>query len=412
MSTIRTPSSSLAALTFLALVMAILFSIATSRSNGQGSSSMPGLPASGAGTGEGQFNSALLNAAIDGAGNLYIADSSTHIIRKIAPNGAATILAGSENVPGSSDGTGVAAKFSAPQGVAVDASGNVFVADAGNHTIRKITFAGNVTTLAGSAGMAGNTDGTGTDAKFSSPQGVAVDLRGNLYVADTKNNAIRRITPLGFVTTLAGAGFPGYADGAANQARFLSPTRIAIDPEGTLYVADTGNHLIRKISPSGAVSTVAGAFVRQPRIGISGGYADGTGSEARFNSPTGIVVEANGDLYIADSGNEKIRKISRGGVVTTVDGISRDRSDADNRFRLRGRFARGTRTIPAQAFERPSGNYIAGGLPSPGDIDVRFNKQPDLNLPAGVGVQREFVVGTIQGGHNNQSRDRSRGNRH
>src|ERR1019366_703568 len=163
-----------------------------------------------------------IGVAVDGAGNLFVADSSNHTIRKVTPTGVVTTLAGSAGNPGSADGTGSAAQFSMPEGVAVDGVGNVFVADSGNHTIRKVTPAGVVTTLAGSAVNSGSTDGTGSDARFYICWGVAVDGAGNVFVADSGNNAIRKVTPEGVVTTLAGNtslldqwGHPaqGYADG-------------------------------------------------------------------------------------------------------------------------------------------------------------------------------------------------------
>ena len=375
---------------------AILLPIA-STARGQGSfSNGPGSPAT-PGSGEAEANAAniasLMDAAVDAAGNVYLADSAKNTISKTAPNGTVTTLAGSENVGGSADGTGGNAQFNGPQAVAVDASGNVYVADAGNHTIRKITFAGVVTTLAGSAGQPGNADGTGADARFSSPQGVAVDARGNVYVADSKNNSIRRITAFGAVTTLAGAGIPGCADGTGIEARFFSPTRVALDRNGTLYVTDSGNHVIRKVSASGVATTLAGALVRQPRGGAIGGYADGTGDAARFNCPEAIVVDASGDLFIADSGNKRIRKVTSSGVVTTLDGTFSPRGHeqfSDRRFR--GQFKRGEDLRLSERFERPSGNYIAGGLPSPGDFDVRFGQQiPPQNFGPPI-TRGAFVV--------------------
>src|SRR5688500_16983903 len=155
-----------------------------------------------------------------------------------------TTLAGATS-SGPVDGTGNAARFFTPQGVAVDAAGNVYVADTNNHTIRKITFFGIVTTLAGTAGSSGTTNGTGAAARFNLPRGVAVDTAGNVYVADTSNSAIRKITSAGVVTTLAG-GTAGSVDGTGAAARFLSPNGLAVDATGNVYVADTANHAIRK----------------------------------------------------------------------------------------------------------------------------------------------------------------------
>jgi streptogramin lyase len=261
--------------------------------------------------------------AVDGSGNVYVADTSNHTIRKITPAGGVTTLAGTAGAYGSADGTGSAARFYYPEGVAVDASGNVYVADAGNNTIRKITPAGVVTTLAGTARLQGSADGTGSAARFYYPRGVAVDGSGNVYVADTQNSTIRAITPAGAVTTLAGtAGSPGSADGTGSAARFYYPYGVAVDGSGTVYVADSWNYTIRKITLSGVVTTLAGT------AGASG-TADGTGSAARFYQPWGVAVDGSGTVYVADSQNHTIRKITQAGVVTTLAGTARLQGSAD-----------------------------------------------------------------------------------
>ncbi|MEK7674452.1 MAG: hypothetical protein AAB676_01290, partial [Verrucomicrobiota bacterium] len=206
---------------------------------------------------------------------------------------------------GSADGTGSAARFDYPQGVAVDSAGNVFVADAGNHTIRRVTPAGVVTTLAGSVGAWGNADGTGSAAQFFGPRGVAVDSAGNVFVAEIGNHTIRKVTPAGVVTTLAGdaggLGPGGSADGMGSVARFNSPFGVAVDSAGNVFVADTYNHSIRKVTPEGAVTTIGGV------AGVAAG-ADGIGSSATFSEPKGIAVDNMGNLYVADRGNNRISK--------------------------------------------------------------------------------------------------------
>ncbi len=262
--------------------------------------------------GAASFNSPL-GVGADSAGNVYVADTDNCTIRKITPAGAVTTLAGTPGVIGSANGNGAAASFKYPYGVAADSAGNVYVADHGNSTIRKITPAGVVTTLAGTPGVTGNANATGAAASFNQPDGIATDSAGNVYVADTLNRLIRKITPAGVVTTLAGSGTWGSADGFGAAASFKSPSGIAADASGNLYVADFLAHTIRKITPAGMVSTFAGAD------GVSGG-TDGIGAAARFNSPSGIVADSMGNVYVADNGNNTIRKITPSGVVTTIAG--------------------------------------------------------------------------------------------
>ncbi|GHU60928.1 hypothetical protein FACS189445_1900 [Spirochaetia bacterium] len=248
--------------------------------------------------------------AVDNAGNVYVADTYNYRIMKISPSGVVTKLAGSSDRRGYADGTGTAAKFNVPHGVAVDNAGNVYVADSNNNRIRKISSSGVVTTLAG--GVYGYADGTGTAAKFYVPTGVAVDNTGNVYVADSNNNRIRKISPSGVVTTLAGDGTYGYADGTGTAAMFNVPNSVAVDNAGNVYVADSRNNRIRKISPNGIVTTLAGNGIE--------GYADGTGTATQFRYPYGIAVDNADNVYVADSNNNRIRKISPSGVVTTLAG--------------------------------------------------------------------------------------------
>jgi sugar lactone lactonase YvrE len=238
--------------------------------------------------------------AVDSAGNVYVADSGNNRIRKISPSGVVTTFAGS-GTAGYADGAGTAAKFSAPVGVAVDSTGIVYVADNGNHRIRKISPAGAVTTLAGN-GTAGYADGTGTAAKFNSPYGVAVDGAGYVYVGDSDNSRIRKISPAGAVTTFAGSGTEGYADGTGTASQFYNPRGVAVDSAGYVYVADEDNNRIRKISPAGVVTTLAGSG--------SSGFVDGIGTAARFSYPVGVAVDSAGYVYVADWGNNTVRKLT------------------------------------------------------------------------------------------------------
>ncbi|MEO6246293.1 MAG: immunoglobulin domain-containing protein [Opitutaceae bacterium] len=262
----------------------------------------------------GSFNNPY-GVAIDAGKNIYVADSLNHTIRKITPGRVVSTLAGTAKSPGTADGTGAAARFNFPVGIAVDSAGNVFISEANNQTIRKITPGGVVTTFAGAALQVGATDGAGSAARFLLPFGVAVDSSDNLYVADSGNHTIRKITPAGVVSTLAGtAGQSGFTNGTGGAARFASPFGIAADASGNVYVADSGNHAIRKITAAGAVTTVSGTG--------SPGATDGAVSVARFSQPRGVAVDASGNLFVADYGNSTLRNITAGGVVSTIAGAA------------------------------------------------------------------------------------------
>ncbi|MGY4893516.1 MAG: NHL repeat-containing protein [Candidatus Saccharimonadota bacterium] len=266
-----------------------------------------------AGATNGASTSAQLNApvgvAADYEGNVYVADTSNHRIRKVAPDGSVTTFAGS-GTAGSANGTGAAAQFNNPTDVAIGPMGNIYVADSSNHRIRKITPAGVVTTFAGS-GTAGTTNGSATVARFNLPRSLAADASGNIYVADTTNHRIRKVTPAGEVSTFAGSGTVGTTNGSATAARFSSPDGIALDKDGNAYVADRGNNRIRKVTTDGTVSTLAGT---------TAGSANGTGTAAQFTAPRGVAVDAEGNVFVADTGNNRIRKITPAGVVTYVSG--------------------------------------------------------------------------------------------
>jgi hypothetical protein len=261
----------------------------------------------------------LTGVAVDRAGNLYVADQGNNAIRKITPLGAdwiVTTIAG--GTQGSLDGTNSAAQFYSPAAIAVDSSGKLYVSDQLNTTIRQITPAGAnwvVTTIAGMAGISGNRDGTNSGARFSAPAGIAVDASGNIFVADEANNTVRKIMPLGtnwIVTTVAGGG-RGFTDGSNTTAQFSGPAGVAADSNGRLFVADQFNNAIRLITPAGpnwVVTTIAGDSIS--------GRSDGVGTNARFSAPLNVAVDNNGVVYVADMYNNAIRRIALVGTNWTV----------------------------------------------------------------------------------------------
>ncbi len=242
----------------------------------------------------------------------FVADTYNHTIRKLTSAGVVTTIAGTAGTAGATDGTGSAALFYGPKSLVSDGI-NLYVTDTSNHSIRQVVIGtGVTTTLAGYAGTSGTTDGTGSSARFYAPFGVTIQ-GVNLYVTDTANHTIRKVTTGGVATTLAGtAGTSGTTDATGTSAKFNTPTGIVSD--GTnLYVADSGNHTIRKVViVGGAVTTLAGT------AGTSGS-ADGTGAAARFNQPVGLTIDNAGNLYVSDQNYTKIRKIvTSTGVVTTI----------------------------------------------------------------------------------------------
>jgi sugar lactone lactonase YvrE len=240
--------------------------------------------------------------AIDSQNILYIADAYDNSIYKLIPGSDATLLAGGNYDPGSKNGIGTQASFNSPCGIAVDNSGILYVADRDNNLIRKITPEGEVSTLAGST-TSGSVDGSGSQARFNCPNAVTIDAIGNLYIADLKNNMIRKISPEGEVITFAGNITAGSNDGKGILASFNSPSGITVDNAGYVYVADYGNNVIRKISPDGDVKTIAGSSIS--------GSLDDYSTEASFNGPYGISVDKFGNLYVADRNNNKVRKVTQ-----------------------------------------------------------------------------------------------------
>ncbi len=294
--------------------------------------------------------------AVDKRGNVIVADGGqSNRLRRVTVDGKVETIAGSSE--GFADGNARQAQFNTPSGIAIDRAGNIIIADTSNNRVRKLSADGTrVSTIAGS-GVAGLKDGRGDEAQFDGPIGVAVDQNGNLFIADAYNDCVRKITIEGVVTTIAGTGLPGFKDGQATNAMFDTPCGVAVDTAGNIFVADTGNRAIRKISPEGEVTTIAGRvdggsqgsegrlnhpvgvavthdgflfvsdegsgrIVRitpegegQAYAGSVAGFGNGTGGSAKFNGPSSIVVDRQGVLYVADSQNYLIREIVPGLVA-------------------------------------------------------------------------------------------------
>lgn len=337
----------------------------------------------GSGTTDGPCASARftypLGMAVANDNTVYIADYYSDTIRKITPSCVVSTLAGSPGISGSQDGTGAAASFDGPTGLTIDTSGNLYVTDTHNNLIRKITAAGIVTTVAGNTSASGSVDGTGAAASFDFPQGIAADANGNLYVADTYGDTIRRITSDGVVTTLAGAaGITGAIDGTGAAARFNEPTGIAVTPSGAVLVADSHNYTLRLISLDGVTTTFAGT------AGVPGGV-DGSGAQAQFGYPTGLVVAANGIAYVVDSGNNTLRMVSPTGTVTTLAGTTGKKGNVDG-------------TGAAASFNYPTGVAMANN----GQIYLADSRNYAVRTISQVGVVQTLAgdatsAGTVDG---------------
>ena len=359
--------------------------------------------------------------AVAADGTIFVADAGiAHAIRRITPAGFVTTLAGGGR--GFVDGHGAVARFDTPSGLALAPDGTLYVADTANNAIRRITPAGDVSTLAGDS-VAGYRDGPAAQARFNGPLGVAVDAEGRVIVADTYNDRIRAILPDGVVVTLAGAGEPGMIDGPPRAARFDTPSGLAVDEAGRIYVADTGNHVVRIIEPGGRVTTAAATLTSglgrplgiaatpdgdlyvsdfggrileidtegtvRTLAGSAPGFQDGDGAEARFRQPAGVAASARGRMIVADAGNALIRLVgapSRLELRAPVSPFVNPQFDS-------GAFAMLPLLWPVAPMEGP--HEVAGTMgEARGDAAERFHSGIDIRVPNGTLVRaiRDGVV--------------------
>ena len=253
--------------------------------------------------------------AIAADGTVFVADNQNHALRRIGTNGVVTTLAGLPGTPGAADGSGPAARFDSPTGLALGPDGALYVSDTGNHTIRRVTLAGIVTTLAGSAASADFADGPATAARFNQPLGLAIAPDGTVFVADSGNHLLRIIATNGIVSVLAGNPETfGSADGTGTNAFFNNPVGLALAPDGSLFVSDANNFTLRRVTTAGIVTTLAGAAGQD-------GSTDGPAASARFGKPAELALAPNGTLYIADAAHHTIRRLTPDGRVSTIAGL-------------------------------------------------------------------------------------------
>jgi sugar lactone lactonase YvrE len=285
-------------------------------------STVAGAPTEGFSGDGSQAATALLHlptsVAVDAVGNLYIADSSNHRIRKVATSGVMSTVAGT-GVPGYSGdgGPATSALLNGPVGVALDASGNLFIADYVSQRVRKVTPGGVITTIAGNGSQGYNGDGgPATSAQLNEPWGLAVDASGDVFIADVINQRVRMVTPAGVISTVAGMGAPGFAGdgGPATNAQLQFPSGVAVDRHGDLFIADSGNNSVREVTPDGMINTFAGSDFQG--FGGDGGPA----TSADLYDPTGVAVDSSGDLFVVDHNNNCIRKVTPNGIINTVVG--------------------------------------------------------------------------------------------
>ncbi len=354
----------------------------------------------------------VFGIAVDRAGNVFVSDAGdTNRIRKITPEGLVSTLAGGGE--GFSDGLGAAASFNTPSALTIDTNDVLYVADTGNNSIRKIMPDGTVTTLAGN-GEAGHLDGQGRAAQFNGPVGIAVDTHGNVYVADSYNDRIRKVTPDGFVTTIAGGQMPGYRDGPALDALFDTPCAVAVASTGELFIADTGNNRIRKITSDGQVATFSSSATQQQD------------ESTLFAAPIGLALTHDGFLYVLENWGGRIVQLSPEGAQRTVAGSTNGFANGEG-TRARFNSPMGiaversgalyvadaanymVRKLVSTAQAKEAAQFESNALDVVPRLDAETLGASEL-LPWPVDPQREWheviaTMGEVRGNHEGESRD-------
>jgi hypothetical protein len=324
--------------------------------------------------------------ATNNNGTVYVSNTNDNVVASIVGSVDTTIAGSYEGSGESGDGgPATAATLSGPGGLAVDAQGDVFIADTEDNVVREIATNGNIALIAGNGneGYAGDA-GPAVQATLDSPQSVAVDSSGDVFIADTYNNVIREVTPNGTISTFAGNGTAGYGgdNGPATSAQLTSPSGVAVDSLGNVYIADSGNDVIRRVSTGGTITTVAGNYAADQSNGGAGGFSGngGPATSAQLNSPQGVALDQAGDLFIADTFNNAIREVTPNGTITSL---------------VNTTAAKGNSNASTAAASTLSGPYAVGVDNSTGDVYIADTSNNKIKVVSGLGVPGPAAGGPV-----------------
>jgi NHL repeat len=322
-------------------------------------------------------------------GTVYVSNTNDNVVASIVGTVDSTIAGSYEGSGESGDGgPATAATLSSPGGLAVDAQGDIFMADTEDNVVREITTNGNIKLIAGNGNEGHSGDGgPAVNAALDSPQSVAVDAAGDVFIADTYNNAIREVTPNGVISTFAGNETAGYSgdNGPATSAQLTSPSGVAVDSLGNVYIADSGNSVIRRVSTTGTITTVAGNYAADQANGGAGGFSGngGPATSAQLNSPQGVALDQAGDLFIADTFNNSIREVTPSGTISSL---------------VNTTAAKGNTNAATAAASTLSGPYAVGVDNSTGDVYIADTSNNKIKVVAGLGVPGPPAGGPINSG--------------